>query len=73
MLQENTVRELQELYDAYIIDLWGVVHNGVEPYSGVVECLNELLSLRVILINTTYGMLFISFLHINYLSKVKLS
>ncbi len=43
MLQENTVRELQELYDAYIIDLWGVVHNGVEPYSGVVECLNELL------------------------------
>lgn len=26
-------------YDGYIVDLWGVVHNGVEPYPGVVDCL----------------------------------
>ncbi|WP_308720356.1 TIGR01459 family HAD-type hydrolase [Komagataeibacter xylinus] len=26
-------------YDGYILDLWGVVHNGVAPYPGVLECL----------------------------------
>jgi HAD superfamily hydrolase (TIGR01459 family) len=29
-------------YDALILDLWGVVHNGVEPYPGVPECLDAL-------------------------------
>ncbi len=29
-------------YDGYIVDLWGVVHNGVEPYPGVVDCLTRL-------------------------------
>lgn len=25
-------------YDAFIIDLWGVVHNGKQPYPGVLDC-----------------------------------
>lgn len=29
-------------YDALILDLWGVVHNGIEPYPGVPECLDAL-------------------------------
>ncbi|QHC35703.1 TIGR01459 family HAD-type hydrolase [Komagataeibacter xylinus] len=29
-------------YDGYILDLWGVVHNGVAPYPGVLECLQRL-------------------------------
>lgn len=29
-------------YDSFIVDLWGVVHNGVAPFPGVVECLNNL-------------------------------
>jgi HAD superfamily hydrolase (TIGR01459 family) len=29
-------------YDGFIVDLWGVVHNGVKPYPGVIDCLAEL-------------------------------
>ncbi len=36
------VSEIAELYDAFILDLWGVVHNGVRAYDGVAECLSEL-------------------------------
>ncbi len=28
-------------YDALICDVWGVIHNGLEAYPGVVECLTE--------------------------------
>jgi HAD superfamily hydrolase (TIGR01459 family) len=36
------LRELAPEYDALILDLWGVVHGGVEPYPGVLETLAEL-------------------------------
>lgn len=29
-------------YDGYILDLWGVIHNGLEPYPGVLDCLERL-------------------------------
>jgi len=29
-------------YDGFIVDLWGVVHNGVAPYPGVLDCLARL-------------------------------
>jgi len=29
-------------YDGYIVDLWGVVHDGVRPYPGAVDCLQQL-------------------------------
>jgi len=29
-------------YDAFILDLWGVVHNGIEPYPGVHDCMAKL-------------------------------
>lgn len=29
-------------YDAVILDLWGVIHNGERPYDGVPECLDRL-------------------------------
>lgn len=28
-----------EQYDGLILDMWGVIHNGVEPYPGVIACL----------------------------------
>lgn len=31
-----------DLYDGYILDLWGVIHNGLEPYPGVLDCLERL-------------------------------
>lgn len=29
-------------YDALVLDLWGVIHGGVEPYPGVISCLRTL-------------------------------
>ena len=29
-------------YDGFIVDLWGVVHDGVTPYEGAVDCLEHL-------------------------------
>ena len=36
------LRELADDYDAFIIDLWGVIHGGVEPYPGVLDALGHL-------------------------------
>jgi HAD superfamily hydrolase (TIGR01459 family) len=33
---------LSEHYDGFIVDLWGVVHDGVKPYPGVLDCLARL-------------------------------
>ncbi|MEZ7135524.1 TIGR01459 family HAD-type hydrolase [Komagataeibacter sp. SM21] len=33
---------LADRYDGFILDLWGVVHNGVAPYPGVLDCLGRL-------------------------------
>jgi HAD superfamily hydrolase (TIGR01459 family) len=29
-------------YDGFILDLWGVIHDGVTPYAGAVDCLRRL-------------------------------
>jgi HAD superfamily hydrolase (TIGR01459 family) len=29
-------------YDGFILDLWGVIHDGVTPYPGAVDCLRRL-------------------------------
>ncbi|MGM0422603.1 MAG: TIGR01459 family HAD-type hydrolase [Pseudomonadota bacterium] len=34
--------ELSHAYDGFIIDQWGVLHNGIEAYPGVIQCLNKL-------------------------------
>jgi HAD superfamily hydrolase (TIGR01459 family) len=33
---------LASRYDGFVIDLWGVVHDGVTPYEGAVDCLRHL-------------------------------
>ncbi len=33
---------LAEGYDALILDLWGVLHDGVRPYPGAIDCLRQL-------------------------------
>ncbi|OYY03014.1 MAG: HAD family hydrolase [Acidocella sp. 35-58-6] len=38
--------ELAENYDGFIVDLWGVVHDGLKTYPGVIECLRQLRGLR---------------------------
>lgn len=36
------VSEIADGYDGFIVDLWGTVHNGVEPLPGAVDCLQHL-------------------------------
>ena len=36
--------ELAERYDGFILDLWGLVHNGIAPYPGAVDCMRRLRS-----------------------------
>lgn len=40
-------------YDAFIVDLWGVVHNGKEPYEGVIDAMKNIKSLgkKIILLS----------------------
>ena len=33
---------LAERYQAFILDLWGVIHDGVSPYPGAIDCLRRL-------------------------------
>ena len=33
---------IADRYDGYILDLWGTIHNGVEPLPGAVDCLRAL-------------------------------
>ncbi len=33
-------------YRGFIVDLWGVIHDGVTPYDGAVECLERLRAMR---------------------------
>lgn len=48
------LRHIAGDYDAFILDLWGVLHDGHQPYPGVVDCLMEMKRVgkkRVILSN----------------------
>jgi HAD superfamily hydrolase (TIGR01459 family) len=47
------IGELAPHYDGFIVDLWGVVHNGVAPLPGAVACLDALVAAgkRVVLLS----------------------
>ena len=36
------IRELSKSYDGFILDLWGVVHDGYAPFPGAIEVLRKL-------------------------------
>ena len=36
------LNQVQSKYDAFFIDLWGVIHNGIKLYPGAVEVLENL-------------------------------
>jgi len=40
------LREVYEKYDAFFIDLWGVMHNGIELYTKSIEVLANLYKLK---------------------------
>lgn len=38
----KSVKDLIDRYDAFLLDLWGVVHDGMHVYKGAFECLNNM-------------------------------
>lgn len=38
----DSLADFAHKYDAFILDIWGVIHDGVETYPDVVECLQAL-------------------------------
>jgi HAD superfamily hydrolase (TIGR01459 family) len=36
------IKEIASRYDGIVLDLWGVVHDGRDPYPGAVDCLRAL-------------------------------
>lgn len=47
------ISDISDGYNAFIIDQWGVLHNGHKPYDGVTECLKELKERKKIIILLT--------------------
>ena len=37
------MRTLAPEYDGFILDLWGVVHDGTAPFPGVLDCMERLI------------------------------
>jgi HAD superfamily hydrolase (TIGR01459 family) len=35
-------RDLAARYDGFIVDLWGVIHDGVTPYPGAINCMQAI-------------------------------
>lgn len=42
-------------YDAFILDIWGVLHDGIAPYPGTIDCLDALRQAgkRIVLLSNT--------------------
>ncbi len=51
MRRVDGLGELAGGYDGFIVDLWGVVHDGVRPYPAALEALGRLAGRRVLLLS----------------------
>ena len=40
----NGLQDIAVDYDAFILDIWGVLHDGIAPFAGTIECLENLQS-----------------------------
>lgn len=40
----ESVSQFHDKYDLFLVDIWGVIHDGEELYDGVINCLSELKS-----------------------------
>ncbi len=37
------IKEVVKSYDALLVDIWGVIYDGVNPYEGAVSCINSMI------------------------------
>ena len=42
--QITKIDDILEKYDAFIIDIWGVIYDGLDPYPGSIEAINKLIA-----------------------------
>ena len=42
MRELDHLRDIIHNYDSFVIDLWGVVHNGIKPFEGAIKTIEEL-------------------------------
>ena len=47
----NGLRAIAGNYDGFIVDLWGVVHDGVAPYPAALDCLGHLRGRKILLLS----------------------
>ena len=52
-LDLNGLQSIADNYDLFYIDLWGVVHNGVNLHKKAIAVLNELLKKKKMLVLLT--------------------
>ena len=52
-LDEKGLRSVAENYDFYFIDLWGVIHNGINLHEQAISVLKELLKKKKMLVLLT--------------------
>ncbi len=45
------LRAIEGVYDGFIVDLWGVLHDGITPYPAALACLQRLRGRRVLLLS----------------------
>jgi HAD superfamily hydrolase (TIGR01459 family) len=38
----NGMQEVAKDYDVFLLDMWGVMHDGSKPYKGVIDCVRQL-------------------------------
>ncbi len=41
-IEETGLKSLVHKYDLFFIDLWGVIHNGINLYQNSIDVLNKL-------------------------------
>jgi ribonucleotide monophosphatase NagD (HAD superfamily) len=46
MILLNGVRDLVDSYNVFLLDMWGVLHDGTRPYAGVLDAVQQLRRLR---------------------------
>lgn len=40
------MQTLSQQYDTFLLDIWGVIYAGINPYPGAIECVQHLISLN---------------------------
>ena len=48
-LKTTPFQDITPQYDAFFVDIWGVVHDGVMPYPGVADSLNYLINTKKVI------------------------